>query len=183
MTSLGNEPKPIFVTGATGSIGYMLAKRLSENGSPVRALARDLSRARNLNSLAGVEVVAGDTRTCRPVGRVENGPHFRHREMTDELLIMTLARDGMDSCNLLQRARAFELHVAHERFDCRESQVSGRWAISAILLDMSQEHEDHLSVNLLEHQLRWPHSQSLSGKREQQLDAMRIALTTQRTCA
>jgi nucleoside-diphosphate-sugar epimerase len=62
VTSLGNEPKPIFVTGATGSIGYMLAKRLSENGSPVRALARDLSRAWNLNSLAGVEVVAGDLR-------------------------------------------------------------------------------------------------------------------------
>ena len=62
MTSMGNEPKPIFVTGATGSIGYMLAKRLSENGSPVRALARDLSRARYLNSLAGVEVVAGDLR-------------------------------------------------------------------------------------------------------------------------
>lgn len=57
---MGNEPKPIFVTGATGSIGYMLAKRLSKNGLPVRVLARDVSRARNLRTLAGVEVVAGD---------------------------------------------------------------------------------------------------------------------------
>jgi nucleoside-diphosphate-sugar epimerase len=58
--TMGNEPKPIFVTGATGSIGYMLAKRLSDNGLPVRVLARDVSRARNLKTLAGVEVVAGD---------------------------------------------------------------------------------------------------------------------------
>jgi nucleoside-diphosphate-sugar epimerase len=57
---MGSEQKPIFVTGATGSIGYALAKRLSENGSLVRALARDPSRANDLKALAGVEVVAGD---------------------------------------------------------------------------------------------------------------------------
>jgi nucleoside-diphosphate-sugar epimerase len=57
---MGSEQKPVFVTGATGSIGYALAKRLSENGSLVRALARDPSRAGNLKALAGVEVVASD---------------------------------------------------------------------------------------------------------------------------
>jgi nucleoside-diphosphate-sugar epimerase len=57
---MGSEQKPVFVTGATGSIGYALAKRLSENGSLVRALARDPSRAGNLKALAGVEVVGSD---------------------------------------------------------------------------------------------------------------------------
>lgn len=57
---MDNEPKPIFVTGATGSIGFMLAKRLSEDGSSVRVLARDVSRAGNLKTLAGVEVAVGD---------------------------------------------------------------------------------------------------------------------------
>ena|ERR1039458_6460487 len=38
----------------------MLAKRLSDNGSHVRALVRDLSQAKNLKMLAGMEVLSGD---------------------------------------------------------------------------------------------------------------------------
>jgi nucleoside-diphosphate-sugar epimerase len=57
---MGNKPKPVFVTGATGSIGYMLAKRLSDNGSHVRVLVRDLSQAKTLKMLAGMEVLSGD---------------------------------------------------------------------------------------------------------------------------
>jgi nucleoside-diphosphate-sugar epimerase len=57
---MGNKPKPVFVTGATGSIGYMLAKRLSDDGSHVRVLVRDLSQAKNLKMLAGMEVLSGD---------------------------------------------------------------------------------------------------------------------------
>jgi nucleoside-diphosphate-sugar epimerase len=48
------------VTGATGSIGSMLAKRLSDNGSHVRVLVCDLSQAKNLKMLAGMEVLSGD---------------------------------------------------------------------------------------------------------------------------
>ena len=84
---------------------------------------------------------------------MENGPHFRHREMTDEFLVVTLTWDGIDPCNLLQRARAFELDVSHERFDRREPQIAGGWAVAAILLNVGQEREDHVSVHMLKHEL------------------------------
>jgi nucleoside-diphosphate-sugar epimerase len=52
--------KPILVTGATGSIGSVLVKRLSESGQIVRAVVRNPDRAAALRSMANVEIVPGD---------------------------------------------------------------------------------------------------------------------------
>jgi nucleoside-diphosphate-sugar epimerase len=51
---------PTFITGATGSIGFALAKRLSDSGTPIRAMVRDMGRAEQLRPLANVELVPGD---------------------------------------------------------------------------------------------------------------------------
>lgn len=49
--------KPILVTGATGFLGWHVARKLIEQGARVRVLARDPQR---LRELPGVEVAAGD---------------------------------------------------------------------------------------------------------------------------
>lgn len=54
------SPKPILVTGATGSIGSVLVKRLSESGQIVRAVVRNPGRAAALRSMANIEIVPGD---------------------------------------------------------------------------------------------------------------------------
>ncbi len=51
--------KPTLVTGATGFIGWHVARRLLERGESVRALVRDPAR---LKELDGVEAVTGDLR-------------------------------------------------------------------------------------------------------------------------
>ncbi len=55
-----DRSKPILITGATGSIGFELARRLSEAGRPLRVLVRDLTRADKLNELGSIEVIPGD---------------------------------------------------------------------------------------------------------------------------
>jgi nucleoside-diphosphate-sugar epimerase len=54
------NPKPVLVTGATGSIGSVLVKRLSETGQSIRVVVRDPDRAANLQRLPNVEIVPGD---------------------------------------------------------------------------------------------------------------------------
>ena len=54
------SPKPILVTGATGSIGSVLVKRLSESGQIVRAVVRNPDRAAALRSMANIEIFPGD---------------------------------------------------------------------------------------------------------------------------
>ena len=54
------SPKTILVTGATGSIGSALVKRLSESGQSVRAVVRNPDRAATLRSMANIEIVPGD---------------------------------------------------------------------------------------------------------------------------
>jgi nucleoside-diphosphate-sugar epimerase len=51
--------RPILVTGATGLVGYALAKRLADRGDRVRALVRDPARARAMLP-ASIELVPGD---------------------------------------------------------------------------------------------------------------------------
>ena len=55
--------KPVLVTGATGFIGWHVARQLLERGETVRALVRDPARsAQALAELAGIETVLGDLR-------------------------------------------------------------------------------------------------------------------------
>jgi uncharacterized protein YbjT (DUF2867 family) len=52
--------KPILVTGATGCIGSVLVKRLSEIGQSVRVVVRNRDRAAHLRSMPNMEIVLGD---------------------------------------------------------------------------------------------------------------------------
>lgn len=61
--------KPTLVTGATGFVGWHVARKLLERGERVRALVRDPAR---LKELDGVEAVPGDLRNAESLaGAVE----------------------------------------------------------------------------------------------------------------
>ena len=62
----GNMGVKVLVTGATGFIGYHVAKTLREKSLDVRVLARADSKISDLKSL-GVEIKTGDTRDDQSV--------------------------------------------------------------------------------------------------------------------
>lgn len=62
--------KPVLVTGATGFVGWHVARTLLERGCRVRALARD---PRRLRELEGVEPVRGDLRDPGSLERAVEG--------------------------------------------------------------------------------------------------------------
>jgi len=64
-----------FITGATGSIGTALTRRLSSLGWRVIALVRDKSRAGHLSSLPDVELLVGDPDEvgAKPVESYDDG--------------------------------------------------------------------------------------------------------------
>src|SRR5580692_1747106 len=62
--------KPTLVTGATGFVGWHVARKLLDRGDRVRALARDPSRIRELD---GIEVVRGDLRDADSLARAVEG--------------------------------------------------------------------------------------------------------------
>ncbi len=51
----------LLVTGADGFVGRHLVARLADDGELVRALVRDVARARRVIPTAGVELIVGDT--------------------------------------------------------------------------------------------------------------------------
>jgi dihydroflavonol-4-reductase len=62
--------KPILVTGATGFVGWHVARRLMERGARVRVLVRDPARLRELD---GAEPVSGDLRDSASLVRAVEG--------------------------------------------------------------------------------------------------------------
>jgi dihydroflavonol-4-reductase len=62
--------KPTLVTGATGFLGWHVARKLLERGRRVRVLARDPARLREME---GAEAVAGDLRDPHSLGRAAAG--------------------------------------------------------------------------------------------------------------
>jgi dihydroflavonol-4-reductase len=62
--------KPTFVTGATGFLGWHVARKLLGRGDRVRVLARDPGRLRELE---GAEPVAGDLRDLESLRRAVQG--------------------------------------------------------------------------------------------------------------
>jgi nucleoside-diphosphate-sugar epimerase len=59
--------RTVYITGATGSIGGALARRLSNEGSRLRLLVRDAKKASTLQVLPGVEMVYGDIRDAQSI--------------------------------------------------------------------------------------------------------------------
>lgn len=66
--------EPVLVTGATGFTGGHLAKRLAHDGYRVRALVRDVNRARHLEA-CGVELVEGDLLDPKTLPHALEGVH------------------------------------------------------------------------------------------------------------
>ena len=62
--------KPTLVTGATGFVGWHVARKLLERGERVRALARDPARLRELEGIAAVQ---GDLRDPESLVRAVEG--------------------------------------------------------------------------------------------------------------
>jgi dihydroflavonol-4-reductase len=62
--------KPTLVTGATGFVGWHVARQLLERGEKVRALVRDPARVKELD---GVEAVQGDLRDPGSLARAVEG--------------------------------------------------------------------------------------------------------------
>jgi dihydroflavonol-4-reductase len=62
--------KPTLVTGATGFVGWHVARKLLDRGDPVRVLARDPGRVRELD---GTEVCRGDLRDPASLERAVAG--------------------------------------------------------------------------------------------------------------
>ena len=62
--------KPTLVTGATGFVGWHVARALLERGDSVRALARDPAK---LRELSGVQGVQGDLRDSASLERAVGG--------------------------------------------------------------------------------------------------------------
>ena len=66
--------KPVLVTGATGFLGWHIARRLLERGEQVRILVRDpAGSATALGELQGAEIARGDLRDADSVGRAVAG--------------------------------------------------------------------------------------------------------------
>ncbi len=57
---MSTNQKPVFISGATGSVGSRFAGRLSETGQAVRVLVRNPERAAALQRMANVTVIPGD---------------------------------------------------------------------------------------------------------------------------
>ena len=62
--------KPVLVTGATGFVGWHVARKLLDRSVRVRLLVRDPSRVRDLD---GAEVVQGDLRDAASLARAVSG--------------------------------------------------------------------------------------------------------------
>ena len=73
------------------------------------------------------------------VRSIQDGAHLLHRQMTDELLVMTLGGNGVDLADLLQSSRHPMFNIAHERFDCSKTQIAGGGSITAFMLDVTKE--------------------------------------------
>ena len=65
--------KPALVTGATGFLGWHVARKLLDRGYAVRGLVRDPSRLRELSGEPGFEAVTGDLRDAASLERAVSG--------------------------------------------------------------------------------------------------------------
>lgn len=65
--------RTVLVTGASGLVGTNTCRELARRGWQVRALARNLAKARRRLAIAGVEIAAADVRDRRALGGALSG--------------------------------------------------------------------------------------------------------------
>ncbi|MBM3737019.1 MAG: NAD-dependent epimerase/dehydratase family protein [Acidobacteria bacterium] len=99
--------KPALVTGATGFVGWHVARQLLERGGRVRVLARPASRVRELE---GAEPVTGDLRDASAMNRAVAGCGVVYHVAADYRLWVPRPNDLYESNvqgtrNLLDAAR------------------------------------------------------------------------------
>ena len=104
--------KPILVTGATGFVGWHVARQLLDQGLSVRTLARDPERsAQALGSLGGMEVMQGDLRDAATVAKAMAGCGVVYHVAADYRLWVRNAKEMFASNvegtrNVLKAARS-----------------------------------------------------------------------------
>ncbi|MEP6536158.1 MAG: hopanoid-associated sugar epimerase [Bryobacteraceae bacterium] len=103
--------KPALVTGATGFLGWHVARQLLDRGYSVRGLVRDAGRLRELTAEQGFEVVTGDLRNPDSLDRAVAGCGVVFHVAADYRLwakdSSELYRSNVDGTrNLLSAARA-----------------------------------------------------------------------------
>lgn len=108
LATLGNEMKPILVTGATGFVGWHIARKLLDRGNRVRVLARDPARVRELE---GVETVRGDLRDPASLATAAAGCGVVYHVAADYRLWLRNPREMFESNvtgtrNLLEAAKS-----------------------------------------------------------------------------
>jgi dihydroflavonol-4-reductase len=98
----------VLVTGATGLIGHAIARELIAEGHAVRALVRDVERARSIVP-AGAELVAGDitdpaslAAACRDIDWVFHAAGMPEQWQPDEAIFDRVNRQG--SVNVMNAA-------------------------------------------------------------------------------
>jgi dihydroflavonol-4-reductase len=72
--------KPTLVTGATGFVGWHIARKLLDRGEEVRLLVRDPARVRELD---GAEVVVGDLREPESLAKAAEGCRYAYHAAAD----------------------------------------------------------------------------------------------------
>jgi uncharacterized protein YbjT (DUF2867 family) len=99
----------ILIAGGTGTLGTQIVRRLTGRGLKVRVLTREVERARHLVGV-NVEIVAGDLRDARSVGRAVAGTHTVINSVQAgfgaTLGSSPKTVDGQGSSNLLAAAKA-----------------------------------------------------------------------------
>jgi dihydroflavonol-4-reductase len=104
---IGGSVRPILVTGATGFVGWHVARSLKERGHSVRALVRPASR---LHDSDGVEPITGDLRDPASLASAVTGCSVVYHVAADYRLWARdpdeLYRSNVDGTrNLLEAAR------------------------------------------------------------------------------
>ena len=103
--------RPVLVTGATGFVGWHIARKLLDRGERVRVLVRDPQRVRELD---GVEIVTGDLRDPASLARAVAGCSVAYHAAADYRLWTRdpeeMFRSNVEGTrNLLEAARSARL--------------------------------------------------------------------------